>query len=254
MSSDSVEDPSHKTTAPGEPHGWTRLASDPLVLVRSYSFGGSAANALLVGLPGGKLLAVSPACGMTADELKALSAYGEVVALLENNGLHHLGLPPWRAAFPAAVAYAAPRAAARIRKKAKHPGPLEPLEALAPLLGENVSVVAVPGDKIGDVLVRVRTDKGTVLYLSDLVANITRLPKGWFARLPFRLTNSGPGLQLFGLFFMFFVADRNAAIRCVIQEVESNPPAIVVPAHGDVLARDGVHQSLLDVLQAALQR
>jgi hypothetical protein len=233
-------------------HGWTPLADQPLVLVRSYSFGPATANGLVVGLPEGKLMVISPPLGLTSADIQALAGHGEVVALLENNGLHHLGLSPFRAAFPAAVTYAAPRAAARIRKKGKDVGPVAPLTALAALLGDRVSVVEIDGDKVGDVLVRVRTNQGTLLYVGDLIANMPRLPGNWLARLLFRLTDSGPGLKVFGLFFKFFVRNRVAALHSLIKEVEANPPAILVPAHGDVLARNDLQPTLLALLRAAL--
>lgn len=232
--------------------GWTKLADDPLVLVRSYTFGAAAANALLVGLPNGKLLVASPPCGMSPAELQAMARHGEVAALLENNGLHHLGLGSWCAAFPGAVTYAAPRAAARIAKKNRNCGPIHSLEALAPLLGDRVSVLPVEGDKIGDVLVRVRTERGVLLYVGDLIANFPELPPKWFPRLLFRLTDSAPGLKLFGAYFKFFIADRKRALRTLTAEVEANPPAILVPAHGDVIARENLPPTLLSLLRAAL--
>ena len=112
--------------------GWTTLSESPLVLVREYGFGPGKANAMVVGLPGGKLLIVSPPTKVPQAELRELSAAGQVVALLANNGTHHLGLPETRAAFPDAVSYAAPQAAERIRKKGKDPGQLAPLDALRP--------------------------------------------------------------------------------------------------------------------------
>ena len=94
--------------------GWTTLTERPFVLVREYSFGAGAANAMVVGLPDNKLLIMSPPTHVPVEELRALSAVGDVVALLETNGMHHLGLGPSRQAFPNAVTYALPRAAERM--------------------------------------------------------------------------------------------------------------------------------------------
>jgi hypothetical protein len=46
-------------------------------------------------------------------------------------------------------------------------------------------------DKPGDVCVRVRTEKGTVFYAGDFIANMPTLTKN----LLFKLTDSAPGLE-----------------------------------------------------------
>jgi hypothetical protein len=232
--------------------GWTLLTEEPIVMVREYRFGPGYSNAIAVGLPDRKLMLVSPPTGVAPEELKQLEQVGDVIALLEFNGAHHMGLAPCRAVFPRAMGYASPRAAARIRKKGKDPGPLEPLDVLRPWLGDRVSVVEVPGDKIGDVLVRVRTEKGTLLYAGDFVANIRVLPKNPLFRLMFRLSDSGPGFKVFGLFFKFFVKDKGAMRDFLIQEVQSHPPAILVPAHGDVVTQPNLGPTLASMFRSAL--
>lgn len=231
--------------------GWTTLSEAPAVLVHEYGFGAGRANALAVQLPSRKWMIVSPPPKMTAAEAEAFGAHGEVVALVENNGTHHLGLGPCRALFPNAVTYAEPLAAARIRKKNASAGQLEPVTALRPLLGDAVAIVAADGCKIGDVIVRVKSEKGVVLYTSDFIANIRKPPSNPLFRLLFKLTGSGPGLTVFRIFFTFFVADKKAAIDFLAREIEAHPPAIMVPAHGDVVARPDLGPTLLGMLQAA---
>lgn len=231
--------------------GWTTLSENPLVLVHEYGFGAGKANALAVQLPGRKWMILSPPPKLTAAEAQAFQAHGEVVALVENNGTHHMGLGPCRALFPNAVTYAEPLAAARIRKKNPDAGQLEPIAALKPLLGDAVSIVPADGCKIGDVIVRVKSEKGVVFYASDFLANINRPPKNPLFRMVFKLTGSGPGLTVFRIFFTFFVKDRKAAIDFLMREIESHPPSIMVPAHGDVVARDDLAPTLLGMLRAA---
>jgi hypothetical protein len=232
-------------------NGWTTLAEDPLVLVHEYGFGAGKANALAVMLPNRRWMIVSPPLKLNEGEAQAFAVHGEVVALVENNGTHHMGLGPCRLRFPNAVTYAEPKAAARIRSKNKDAGQLEPIDALRPLLGDAVSIVAAEGCKIGDVIVRVKTERGTLFYASDFLANINRPPRNPFARLLFKLTGSGPGLRVFRIFFMVFVADRKAAIDFLIREVQADPPSVMVPAHGDVVAGADLTSTLLGMLRAA---
>jgi hypothetical protein len=231
--------------------GWTTLATAPAVLVREYGFGAGRANALAVALPDRRWMIVSPPPRMSPEEISAFDAHGEVIALVSNNGSHHLGLGPCRGYFPKAVTYAAPASAERIRKKGKDFGQLEAIAELAPLLGADVSLLEVDGCKIGDVLVRVRSDEGVVLYASDFIANIQQLPKNVLIRTFFKLTDSGPGLKVFRAFLMFFVKDRRAAIDFLLRELHASPPAILVPAHGDVIARPDLGTTLTGMLQAA---
>jgi len=232
--------------------GWETLAEKPLVLRREYSFGPGTANSLVIGLPNRKLLLVSAPVGLSAEDLQALGAHGEVIGLLATNGAHHLGVPAWRTAFPNVVTYATPRARERILKKSSAPGQLEPLDKLQPLLGDGVEVVAADGCKIGDVLVRVQTERGFLLYVGDFIANIQSLPSNLMFKLIFKLTNSGPGLRVFKIFFLFFAADKRALRDFLIREIEAKPPAILVPGHGDVVARPELQTTLVSLLRAAV--
>jgi hypothetical protein len=232
--------------------GWKTLAEDPVVLLREYSFGPGTANALAVQLPNRKLLLVSTPMDLTKSDHHALAAVGEVVAMLAINGAHHLGLPDAGTSYPNAVSYATKNARERILKKNKSPGRLEPIEKLQPLLGDKVSVVAADGCKVGDVLVRVQTERGTLLYVGDFIANIPKLPKNPIAKLMFRLTDSGPGFKVFRIFFKFFVSDKKAARDFLIREIESAPPAILVPGHGDVVERSELAPQLVSMLRAAV--
>jgi glyoxylase-like metal-dependent hydrolase (beta-lactamase superfamily II) len=232
--------------------GWTTLAEEPLVLLREYTFGPGYANALAVGLPDGKLLLISTPFGLTPTEGQALAAHGDVVAMVAINGAHYLGLPAASAAFPNAISYATARARDRILKKSTAPGQLADIEKLKPLLGDKVSVIPADGCKIGDVIVRVQTERGTLLYVGDFIANIPTLPKNLLFRLMFKLTDSGPGFKVFQIFFKFFASDKIALRDFLIREIEARPPAILVPGHGEVVARPELAPTLVAMLRAAV--
>jgi len=50
---------------------------------------------------------------------------------------------------------------------------------------------------------------------------------------------------------MVFVADRKAAIDFLIRELQADPPSVMVPAHGDVVASADLATTLLGMLRAA---
>ena len=230
---------------------WTQIATNPAVFCREYSFGSGTANTLAVELPERKLLLVSPPVNLPPTELEALSAHGEVIAMVAINGAHHLGLEPCRKVFPRAVTYATPDARKRILKRGKNAGQLEPIECLQPLLGGKVSVLAAPGCKLGDVVIRVESEAGALLYAGDFIANIQSLPSNLLFRLMFKLTSSGPGLKVFQIFFKFFVTDKVALREFLIRELEGHPPAVLVPGHGDVVTREQLGPTLVSMLRAA---
>lgn len=231
--------------------GWTTLSERPLCLMREYSFGHGRSNTLVVELPNRKLLVVSPPLGVPESELRALSALGEVVALLAINGAHHLGLGPCRAVFPSAVTYAAPGARDRIQKRGKDFGELKGLEALQPLLGDAVRLQEIEGVKFGDVILHVSTERGNLFYASDFFANIPKLPN-LLIKLLFSLSGSGPGLKVFRLYFLGFVRKRAKARDHLIRELEAHPPAIMVPAHGEVAQQPDLGTTLVSMLRTAL--
>lgn len=229
--------------------GWTTLAEQPAVLVKDYAFGAGRANSLAVELPEKQWLLMSPPKGLSAAEVDAFAALGHVVALVENNGAHHLGLGSATAHFPDAVTYATPLAAGRIRKKGKSYGALEPIEKLRPKLGEAITLTEIEGTKIGDVVMHVRTERGTAFYASDFIANIEALPKNPLFRLMFKLTDSAPGLKVFGVYFRFYVADAALARAHLVRELRAHAPTILVPAHGEVCVRDDLTQLLVGMLE-----
>ena len=231
--------------------GWTTLAEDPLVLLREYSFGPGTANGLAIELPGRKLLLVSTPRDLSDADYAALRERGEVVAMVANNGAHYLGLSAAARAFPNAATYATERAGARIAKRTQA-GRLLDLAELTPLLGDKVSVAAADGCKIGDLIVRVKTERGVLLYVGDFIANIPVLPSNFMFRLLFKLTNSGPGLKVFRIFFLFFTSDKRAARDFLIREIEAAPPAILVPGHGAIVERPQLGATLVSMLRAAI--
>lgn len=231
--------------------GWTTLAEQPALLVRDYGFGGGRATAMAVKLERGWLM-VSPPANIKPGEVEAFRDSGGVVALLENNAAHSMGLAPWRAHFPDAVSYATPVAAKRIAKKSKDAGRLADIPELQALCGDQVHVVVLPACRMGDVLVRVTTEKGDALYLSDLVANLPELPKNPVARLMFKWSDSAPGLKVFMLFFWFFTSDKTAVRDALIAELQAHPPAMLIPAHGNWLVEPELGPRLTTLLRTKL--
>jgi hypothetical protein len=212
--------------------GWNVLDRDSALLSREYSFGPGVATTFVFRGAGDGLIVISPCNGVDAAALDELADFGKVVALVANNGYHWLGQELWRKHFPAARSFAPSQGISRIAKKLPELGAFEPLEALAPLLGDRASVVDAPGLKVGNAFATVRAKSGTYWYPSDLLANIPALPSGFVFRTLMSMTNSAPGYRLFRPAVWLQVKDKPKLRSWIDEELTKSAPVTVVPAHG----------------------
>lgn len=234
-------------------HGWTILDRARGVWIHEYAFTREGlANCVAVRMPEGKVLVLSPACGLPEGAFQDLDELGPVGAIVATNGFHHLGLPPWRKRFPDARCFAPTNAAARIAKKNPDAGPLESFDALASLLGDDVVVRDAPNSKCGEMWAMVKGSEGYLWFVSDILANLPALPSGLVPRLLFKWTKSAPGYRVFNLALQFMVKDKRAVLRALLDDLAKYPPHVVIPAHGAPLTGPETATQTRTVLQAAL--
>jgi glyoxylase-like metal-dependent hydrolase (beta-lactamase superfamily II) len=224
--------------------GWNVIDSDAAVLWREYSFSKGAYATMFVFRGTDGLVVVSPGSRMDPRALDALAELGRVRALVANNAFHHMGQKEWRARFPDAESYCPPGAVAALNKKA--PGvPFRPLTELA--LPPNARWEDVPGYKTGETILRVDAKRGPVWYTGDLLTNIQRTPGPPLSWL-FSLTDSAPGFRLFRLGVWVFIKDKKAVRQWMLNRLEKEPPAIVIPAHGPAVdASDVAEQARVQI-------
>lgn len=235
------------------PSGWTVIDRDAGVLSYLYSFGGAgSANCMTARLADGKLLVLSPAVGMSDEAFDELAQFGEVGALVANNGFHHLGQAQWRERFPQARAFAAPGAAKRIADKSDDAGGFEPLSALTELLDATVEVVEPPATKCGETWASAEIAGGYAWFMSDLIGNMPKLPSNFLFRLLFKWTGSAPGFRLFKLTFPFTLKDKKKVLAQLLQDVRRRPPSIIVPSHGDLAHGDDLAKRTEAIIAAVL--
>ena len=186
----------------------------------------------LIRLTGGGLFIWSPTA--LSGSLKAeVNALGDVHFLVAPNSLHHLFIPQWQAAWPAAQTIAAPGLAAR-RKDIAFTAELG--ETPDPAWANDIDQVVIRGNAITTEVVFFHRASGTALF-TDLLQNF---PPGAFTgwrRLVARLdgmTAAEPQvLQKFRVAF----TDRKAA-RLSIRRVLAWPVQKVLMAHGPPVEND----------------
>lgn len=226
---------------------WNVIDADAGVLWREYRFRNEALATTMVfrGTDGG-LVVVSPGTGLTDRDYDELAEFGQVRALIANNPLHNMGQRPWRARFKDAQSYAPPGAVQALNKRLPEVG----FRSLGELpLPANVRWEDPPGFKTGEAILSVATKQGAVWYTGDLLTNITKLPPPP-VRWLLTWSGSAPGFRLFRPATWFLVKDRKALKEWSLRRLAEDPPAIVVPAHGQpVEGPDVAGQAKAELLQ-----
>lgn len=232
-------------------HGWHVL--DDRAWYYTYAFAKSGtSNCLAVRTRDGSVVVLSPAVGLSESAYADLTRLGRVTALVATNGHHHLGMSAFREHFPSARGYAPSLAAARIGKKNPTAGELLPLSALQPLLGEDMVIREAPQTRSGELWAFLKLDAGFLWFASDILVNIEHLPNALIPRLLFRWTGSAPGYRIFNAALALIVKDKRAVLRAMLQDVQTHPPAVVLPAHGAPVTDGDVAGRTQSMLHAAL--
>jgi hypothetical protein len=233
---------------------WTVVDAQAPVLVCDYSFGKTGrANAFATRMADGRLVVLSPPCRMPEEGFADLLQYGEVGALVATNGFHHLGQAEWKQRFPSARSFAPPETSARLAKKNPAAGQFEPLSALAPLLGPSVNIREAPNTRCGETWAWVRSGDQVIWFVSDILANIPFLPGNLLIRAMFSLTGSAPGYRIFGLALGVIARNKKQLLRAMLADMETNPPTVVVPAHGAILRGGDVKERTFELVKSALK-
>jgi hypothetical protein len=157
------------------PSGWMVIDRARGVLTRSYKFSSKGRHGDDVRRAHGRRSADGgePPTGLDEAAYAELAPFGEVGALVANNGFHYLGQAAWRARFPTARSFAPAQAVARIDKKSKVKLSFEPMAALAESPAPT-SACATPETKRGEAWCWARTERGHAWYASDVLANMPK--------------------------------------------------------------------------------
>ena len=215
------------------PNSWKIFDAGTPILTYAYSFGPGSANALAVGADGG-LVIVSPPCRVDAGVFDDLSRYGPVRALVAPNAFHSMGLALWRERFPEAPVFAPAQSIERLQRQTGLQG-IRPLSEAATIAGSRLELIDMPHYKTGEALVRIRSERGLVWFVTDVVMNLPQLPDHPVFKLMFKLSGSGPGLRFNNIAPLFMVRDKAALKRWLAAQVGAAPPNWLVPCHGDVV-------------------
>jgi Domain of unknown function (DUF4336) len=187
---------------------------------------------VVIRLADGGLFLWSPVAA-SAELCAGIDALGEVRALIAPNSLHHLFLKEWKAAYPAAVLYAAPGS----RERSKDVPFDEDLDGPERPWAGQIDQAVMRGNVLTTEVVFFHRASGTALF-TDLIQNFR---PGWFTgwrALVARLDGMvAPYPQVPKKFRLAFT-DRKAAregLECIL----SWPVEKVLMAHAEPVREDG---------------
>lgn len=206
------------------------IAAGPTADVAGFTY---PTRMAVIRLSGGRLFIWSPVA-LTEDLRAAVAALGEVAFLVAPNSLHHLFLPEWKAAYPAARLCAAPGLAAR-RKDIAFDAELS--DGPPPEWAADLDQVVFAGNRITQEVVFFHKASRTAIF-TDLIQHF---PPGWFtgwralvAKLDLM---SAPEPEVPRKFRMA-TTDRKAA-RASLERILAWPTERVLMAHAPPVQADG---------------
>jgi len=203
--------------------------------VRVYDFRGNVLNSMAIALANGGLAVLSPGTNVPVEDYAELDALGSVKALISPGAFHNMGLPEWSRRYPNAGLYGPSSAIAHIAKA--HPGlkPLQNFDALAPLLPQEVRITEMPDMKHPDAMVVITRADAVTWFTNECISNLSSYPKNPIFALLFRLTGSGPGLNINTLATKLIGAKKPALRSYLLATLDAHPPTRLVPCHGEVI-------------------
>src|SRR4051812_7294127 len=222
---------------------WHSLDQQGTVRWLKYSWGPGTANTLAVQLDDGTWMVISPASKPSPEVLDQLASDADVRALVAPNAFHHLGQNAWRMRFPEARSYAPQDALEPLASKSPQI-PYRPISELAQCVGERVHFCVPDGMKRPDLLIRIRAAEICVWWLGDLFSTNTRKDQTTLLRLFANFAGSGPGYRRNSKPGLVYVSDPSSWLQSVARQISSDPPTIVVCAHGDIVDREAAAMTM----------
>jgi hypothetical protein len=156
-----------------------------------------------------------------------------VRALIASNAFHHMGLGEWKRRFPNAAVFAPAQSIRRVERQTRLDD-VRPLADTTAITGTRLELIDMPYYRTGEVLVRIKTARGLVWYVTDIL-NLSELPRNPIVKTLFRLSGSAPGLRFNNLGPIFMVKNRKALRQWISAEYAKAPPRWLIPTHGEIV-------------------
>ena len=209
---------------------WQEVVEGSGVFLHSYEYEKfGPANSVLAELRPGAYALLSPPPFPTSQSKAEVAAKGELEALVITNIAHTAGFADWLTEFPEAKLFAPATAIPLLSRSHPH-HELLPLENMTH--SEKMIFVDGDGARSGATLLRSDQGKRPVVFVDELVINLTRPVRPLFMRLVFKLTGTGLGPTINKAYSML-LSDKKGAKDQLLALLKGNP--VCIPAHGDTM-------------------
>ncbi len=227
---------------------WTPVAgAEDLWTIEKINKDGFSLRSTALRLGDGTSLVYGPLKRLPEEAHARLTSWARPGAFVAPNHFHNLGLPEHHERYGEAALAAAADGRPRLEKRLGLS--FQGLDAIAARLPAGAELWACPGTRSGECWLRVDTPEGTAWCVGDGFFNVSRVPSG-LAGVFVKLTNTGPGLSYGKTFTFLQLRDKRSYREWVLGRLESDPPRVFVPCHGDVLVAD----DLAPRLEALIRR
>jgi hypothetical protein len=202
-----------------------------------------------VRLASGGLLVVNPGAPLAATARADLQALGKIEYLLAPNHFHHLGISAWQKELGPIPVLASAQAHARLGKRGY--APLHEPREIESLLPPEASFLLPAETRTGEIWLRLAIDGRTTWVVGDAFFHVLHAPRN-LAGLFLRFSGTVPGLRIGGTFKFGHLRDRRAYREWLLQRIEADPPAVLVPAHGEIASAPDLARSMVALIQERL--
>lgn len=215
-----------------------------------YRFSSGITRSLLVKLSEKKFLVYSPGDKVTADLAKDIIPMDSELFLQAPNSFHNLGLAIWKDAFPDSKLVAAEAAMKRLQKKTGLKS--ESLDTLKAELPDNISILELPHNKIGEVWLDIQVSNGRIWVVCDAIFNFSKLPSG-FMGLLMKLNRMGPGIEMSRMYQYLGTSNKTKYGKWLLNQLIEKKPTQLIPLHGEIYQKSDLIDKLQMLAKSRLQ-
>ena len=176
---------------------------------------------------------------------------GRNLRIVMPNSYHFMGVNVWRERYPKAQLFASKKAIARLDKKGING--ISELQRGIPNMQGRAFWAVPPGHRGGDVWLCLPLSAGGWVWVTcDSFLHYPRMSNQPIARLVQRVMGAAPGLKLSRVIKYLLMTDRSAFKAWCSKFLDSYPPTVLLPSHGEPLIDKELPQKLQELIESRL--
>jgi hypothetical protein len=204
-------------------------------------------RSLALELTSGRVIIISPGASLIDADLPPLKDASLPPFLLAPNSYHNVGIGRWRDRYPASTVFASRKAITRLARLGI--ADIQPLDSLRNALPANISILEPPGTRSGEVWLRLIGRKSRTWIVCDSFFNYEALSRRPLARAMQIIFRAAPGLRVSNIVKWWLIKDRKKYQTWVLNQLGTDSPTRLVPAHGAILSDPNLASALASLVR-----